>query len=87
MAISSVDGTCPRCMQPAPPGAARCPHCGDRLPGSPQRMLMVMGVVGVLVLAIVIALAFFLKPMGEELDGADQQQSQAAPPAKMPLLN
>ena len=87
MAVSSVDVKCPRGLQPTLAGAARCPHCGDRLPGSPQRLLMLIGVIGVLFLAGVIALALFLKPMGEETESDGQQQSQPAKPAKKTPLN
>jgi len=87
MAAASVDGKCPRCLQPARAGAARCAHCGERIPASPQRLLLLLGVVGVLVLAAVIGLSLLLPPIGEERGGHEQQQERPAPPPKKPPLD
>ena len=73
-------------MQATPSRAKQCPHCGERLPGNPQHMLYVLGIVGVVFLAAVIGLATFLQPQDDER-GDSQQQSAPAAPAKKPPLN
>jgi hypothetical protein len=59
--------------------------------GSQQRMLMLLGGIGVLFLAFVIAFAVLSKPFGEETDvsgdPSQPEHSQPAPAAKKPPLN
>ena len=38
---SSREERCHRCLQPVPPNAARCPHCGDPLKHGNARMLLI----------------------------------------------
>lgn len=56
-----------------------------------RRLMMIVGGIGVLFLAVVIAVAILSKPYGEELDGSAPQpqpeHSQPPPAAKKPPLN
>jgi len=58
---------------------------------SQQRTLMLFGGIGVLLLALVIAAAVFMKPLADETDDSSEpsqpQQSQPAPPARKPPLD
>jgi hypothetical protein len=90
MPPTSSESRCPRCLQAAPPRTSRCPHCRERLVTAGNRhTMLVLGGIGLLFLALVVAAAIFLKPFSAEVDDSGQQseQSKPAPAPKKPPLN
>jgi predicted nucleic acid-binding Zn ribbon protein len=76
---------CHRCLQPVPPRAQRCPHCGDMLKRELPRVSIFLGVLGVIVLLGIGLVLYFMPPEQSDAGGKPQQQSTPAP--KKPPLN
>ncbi len=85
---TELQNRCPRCLQLNPARSRRCAHCSEFLPGNPQKLMMVIGGIGVLFLLAIIGLAIFMKPFeGEVEQQPGQEQTQPKPAAKKPPLN
>ena len=77
---------CHRCLQPVPPKAARCPHCGDRLQRT-RYVPFLLGIGGLLALVFVV---FIMIKVIRDTDienspSPDQQHSTPRPDKKPPL--
>ncbi|MGA3015830.1 MAG: hypothetical protein ABSF62_01835 [Bryobacteraceae bacterium] len=83
LAAKSAD-ICHRCLQPVQRRAARCPHCGSRLPHAWYMTLIPLGILGLLALVFVAALV--IKSIrNEDIENAPPQaQTQEEPPLGAP---
>ncbi len=52
------DNHCPRCLQPVPPKAARCPGCGQPIQTSSRVLRLIIGFAGLIALIFVIGLMY-----------------------------
>jgi len=86
--MSPQDSTkkCHRCLQPVPPRARRCPHCGDMLKRELPNVSIFLGVLGIIVLIGIGLLLYFL-PADDDSGPSNTPQQQSAPAPKKPPLN
>jgi hypothetical protein len=85
-----VDDLCPRCLQPVTVKMARCPNCGDRLPGF-RRLPLLLGSVGLLALLFLLGLMVVVI-RNDDIEnspptGAQQSGDSQPSPASQPPLN
>jgi hypothetical protein len=79
---------CPRCYQPVPPTALRCPHCGEKATRGTRKISLILGSCGLLLLVIVAGLAFYFNSNPPSEDSPDDAPAaQPAPPVKPPALD
>ena len=76
---SSKEKCCHRCLQPVPPEAARCPHCGDPLNPAMNVRTLLIAVVGIIIFlgAAFAAVRFF---QTRDTPNQDAGSTQSAPP-------
>ena len=72
-------------MQAAPEGAKRCPNCGERLRTGERRVMLYLGIGGLVLLAALAALAWFSIPEEETQGPAAEAPATSAPAKKNPL--
>jgi hypothetical protein len=87
LATEKRPAVCHRCLEPVPPKAERCPHCGDPLPKAVNMPLLLSG----FGLLLVILVAFFAlrlmnsggtappPPPDDPMQQSDQLQTQPHP--------
>jgi len=82
---------CHRCLQPVPPAASRCPHCGDPVHKS-SHIRTILGVLGLLMFLAAVVVAVRLMQTSGPRPATDDDQHVAGqpdtppPPEKKPAL-
>jgi uncharacterized paraquat-inducible protein A len=76
---------CHRCLEPVPPKAARCPRCGEPI-HKPANFRKILAVFGLLMFVVVAVVAFRLMQTSSPPSTDAQQQKDASPPEKKPVL-
>ena len=72
-------------MQAPPGGAKRCPNCGERLRAGERKVVLYIGIAGVIVLLLLVGLAVYVTPAGAPDEGQGQAPRKEAPAKKNPL--